>query len=92
MGVAAAEPEVKLDRDVSLSTARSAPGSGRGDDISPVLARGEAIQDACFVAFGLQSPDEPRPDVGKALVVEIDRILRGQDDAETEGPSLFEQR
>ncbi len=51
----------------------------------------EAFEDAGLVALGLEPADEPGADVGQALVIEIDRILRGQHHSQTEGAGLLEQ-
>ena len=68
-------------------------------DPSPVEAgaRGagrplEPIEDARLVAGGLESPEEPSASVGEGLVVEIDRILRGEHDPQAEGAGLLEER
>ena len=49
----------------------------------------EPVEHARLVALGLQPAEEPRPRVGEALVVEVDRILRGEHDARarTRGPA-----
>src|SRR6478735_8057101 len=36
----------------------------------------KAVEHAQLVALGLQAAEEPRPDVGQRLVVEIHRVLR----------------
>ncbi len=52
----------------------------------------EAVEQPLLVAVGLQAPDQPGAGVREALVVEVDRVLRGQHDAEPEGARLLEQR
>jgi hypothetical protein len=52
----------------------------------------EAVDEAHFVALGLQAADEPGAAVGEAFVVEVDGVLRGQDDADAEGAGLLEER
>ena len=46
---------------------------------------------AHLVAFGLQAADKPRAGVGESAVVEIDRVLRRQHDAQPVGACLLEQ-
>ena len=45
-----------------------------------------------MILGGLQPANEPGTDVGQTLVIEIHRILGRQNDAESEGAGLFEQR
>ena len=52
----------------------------------------ETIDQARLVAFGLQAAKPPGADVGQPLVVEVDRVLRRQHDADTGGASLLQQR
>ena len=52
----------------------------------------EPVEDARLVALGLQSAEEPRAGVRESLVVEVDRILRRQHDADAERARLLEQR
>ena len=51
----------------------------------------QSFQHALFVAVCLQASDEPRAAVGQRFVIEIRRVLRGDENAETEGARLFEQ-
>ena len=51
----------------------------------------ESVEHAGFVALGLQAAEPPGADVRERLVVEVHRILRGQQDAESEGAGLLEQ-
>ena len=52
----------------------------------------ETIEHARLVAIRLKPADEPGADIRESLVVEIDRILRREHDADTERAGLFEQR
>ena len=52
----------------------------------------EAVEHARLVALGLQPAEEPGAGVGEPLVVEVDRVLRRQHDAEAERAPLLEQR
>ena len=51
----------------------------------------EALQHAGLVALRLEAADDPRARVCEAFVVEIDRVLRREDDPEPEGASLLQQ-
>ena len=51
----------------------------------------EPLQQTFFVALGLESADEPGARVGQAFVVQIDGVLSGQQDADSESPGLLEQ-
>ena len=51
----------------------------------------EPLHNAGLVAFGLQAPDEPGAGIGQALVIEVDRVLRGKHQTETVGARLFQQ-
>ena len=44
----------------------------------------ETLEHALFVALGLEASEEPGTRVREALVVEVDRVLRREHDAETE--------
>ena len=61
--------------------------------IGPATRAGvfQSFQHALFVAVGLQASDEPRAAVGQRFVIEIRRVLRGDEKSETEGACLFEQ-
>ncbi len=48
--------------------------------------------DAVGIAFRLQAADEPRADVGEALVIQVDRVLGGHQHAQPEGARLLEER
>ena len=52
----------------------------------------EPLDDARLVPLGLQPAEEPRAGVRQRLVVEVHRVLRGDDDAEAEGAPLLQQR
>ena len=52
----------------------------------------EPVEHAGLVPRRLQAAEEPDAGVGKPLVVEIDRILRGEHHAEAEGTGLLEER
>ena len=52
---------------------------------------GEAVGDAGAVLRGLHPPYEPGTRVGKGFVVQIYRVLGGEDEAEAVGARLFEQ-
>ena len=52
----------------------------------------ESVEHAHLVALGLQPPDEPRAGVRERLVVEIDRVLRGEHHPDAERARLLEQR
>ncbi|OQA37873.1 MAG: hypothetical protein BWY52_03324 [Chloroflexi bacterium ADurb.Bin325] len=51
----------------------------------------QPVEQPLFVAIGLQLADEPGPGVGQPLVIEIDRVLRRQHDAQAECARLLEQ-
>ncbi|MFN9897195.1 MAG: hypothetical protein ACK55Z_00065, partial [bacterium] len=51
----------------------------------------ESFDHPHLVPLGLQATDEPRAAIAKSLVIEIDRVLRCQHAAETEGATLLEQ-
>src|SRR5262245_60137868 len=51
----------------------------------------ESLQNARLVALGLQATNKPRAGVVQPLVVEVDRILRRQNDAEPESPRLLQE-
>jgi hypothetical protein len=53
---------------------------------------GQPFEHAFLVALGLQLADEPGARVGQALVIEVDRVLRGQHHAQARGARLLEQR
>ena len=44
-----------------------------------------------MVTIGLQAADKPGARIGKSFVVQVHRVLGGQNDAEPEGAGLFEQ-
>ncbi len=52
----------------------------------------EAVEHAGLVALGLQAAEEPGAAVREPLVVEVDRVLRREHDAEPVGPRLLQQR
>jgi hypothetical protein len=52
----------------------------------------EAVEHAQLVALGLESAEEPGADVRERLVVEVDRILGRDHDAEPVGARLLEER
>src|SRR5262249_59441307 len=52
----------------------------------------ESVDETALVAVGLQLADEPRAGVGERFVIEIDGILRGEQDADAERSRLFEER
>ena len=56
------------------------------------VAAEQPLDHAGLVALGLQPADEPGAGVAEALVIEIDRVLRGQHDAEAECARLLHQR
>ena len=51
----------------------------------------EAVEQSSFVALGLQAADPPGADVRQRFVVEIHRVLRGEQHAEAEGASLLQE-
>ena len=51
----------------------------------------QPLQQTGLVALRLQTADEPRPGVGQTLVVEVDRVLGGQQDTHPKGSGLLEQ-
>ena len=51
----------------------------------------EAVEEAFFVAFGLEFADEPGAGVGEGFVVEVYGVLGDEEQAETKGAGLFEQ-
>ena len=51
----------------------------------------EAVEDAGFIALGLEAAEEPGADIGEGLVVEVDGILGGDEQAESEGAGLLEE-
>ena len=67
-----------------LAAARSKPAAG--------LCALEPVQQPLAVTLRLQPPDQPRARVGEALVVEVDRVLRGEHDAEAGRARLLHQR
>ena len=52
----------------------------------------EPLENALLVALRLEPSQEPCACVGKALVVEIDRVLGGENDPHAVGASLLEER
>ncbi len=52
--------------------------------------RGHALEQAGLVTLGLESTDEPGPGVRHGLVVQVDRVLRGEHHAHAEGTGLFQ--
>ena len=52
----------------------------------------ETVEHACLIPLGLEPSQEPRPRIGEALVVEVDRILRGEHDPKAERAPLLEER
>ncbi len=59
-------------------------GTGRGSF--------QSFKHSRLVALRLQSSDEPGAGIGQPLIVEIDGVLGGEDDAKSKGACLFEQR
>ncbi len=59
--------------------------------VEPLGAAGDTGDDPVLVLAGLQPAHEPGADVGQPLVVQVHRVLGGQDHAETEGAGLLEQ-
>ena len=59
---------------------------------TPAAGPFQPVEHPRLVPFGLQPAEEPGAGVAEALVVEVDRVLRGQDDAQAERPALLEQR
>ena len=51
----------------------------------------ETVEHAGAVPVGLEAADEPRPRVGEALVVEVDRVLGGEHHAHPERARLLEE-
>ena len=51
----------------------------------------EALREALPVALGLKRADPPAAAVREAAIVEVDRVLRREDDADTERPRLLEE-
>ena len=60
-------------------------------DIDATIGRTHAVQQPVLVTFGLQPSDHPRPGVGDCLVIDVDGILGGQHDTDTERSGLFHQ-
>ena len=56
-----------------------------------VVAR-EAVDDAGAVGVGLQASEAPQAGVAERAVVEVHRVLGGEDHAHTEGARLLHQR
>jgi hypothetical protein len=56
------------------------------------VGAGQALLEAVAVLLGLERPHHPRADVGEALVVEVHRVLRGEDDADALRPRLLQKR
>ena len=50
----------------------------------------ETVEHAQLVALGLQAAEKPCADVGERLVIEVHRILGGEQAAEPESAALFE--
>ena len=44
-----------------------------------------------FIPFGVEAADEPGSRIRQPLIVEVDRILGGEDNTETECPGLFQE-
>ena len=51
---------------------------------------GQTVEQALFIPFGLEFPDEPGARVGKSLVIHVHRVLRGKEQTQAEGAGLFE--
>ena len=51
----------------------------------------QSLEQAVLVPLGLQAADEPGAGVGQALVVEVHRVLGGEQDAHPERAGLLEQ-
>lgn len=61
-------------------------------DIDAAARRGECLNDACLVAFRLKPADAPGAGVRHCLVVEIDRVLGGEQQSDAVGAGLLQQR
>ncbi len=59
---------------------------------TPPAAAAETVEQAGLVLLGLQPADHPGAGVGQRLVVDVDRVLGGEDEPDAEGPGLLEQR
>ena len=51
----------------------------------------ESVEHARLVALGLKATEEPGAGVRQPLVIQVDRVLRGQDDTQPVRARLFEQ-
>ena len=60
--------------------------------VEPLTCGDQTFNHARLVALGLQAADKPGAGVRQSLVVEIDRVLRRQHDAEAERARLLQQR
>ena len=49
----------------------------------------QSIEQPRFVAFGLQTPEPPRADVRQAFVVQVDRVLCREHDANASEEELY---
>ena len=69
------------------------PVHGRSVEAVPGRRGGplQPFEHAFLVALGLQPAQEPGAGVGQPLVVEVDRVLRGQHDPQAKRPRLLEQ-
>jgi hypothetical protein len=64
------------------------PGQGRGAGHGAL----QRVHDPGLVPFRLEAPDEPAPRVAQPLVVQVHRVLRGQEHPHAVRPRLLEQR
>ena len=69
-----------------------------GDDVGelalirPTARCGHAFEEAILVPFGLEAANHPRASVRDRLVVDVDRVLGCQHEADTKGTGLLEDR
>ena len=61
-------------------------------DVGAARGRAKALEHARLVVLGLQPADEPRAGVRHRLVVEVDRVLGREHEAEPERAALLEDR
>ena len=61
-------------------------------DVDATGGRAHPVEQALLVAVGLQPTDHPGPGVGDRLVVDVDRVLGGQHDAQPERAGLLHHR
>ena len=63
-----------------------------GADVDAAGRRAHPVEQALLVPVGLQPADHPRAGVGQRLVVDVDRVLRAEHDADAERSGLLHQR